>query len=264
MDMTAEASLDDFFLHLARAPARCLMLDFDGTLAPFHVDPAQARPWPGVCDALDAIQADGGTRLVIVSGRWSRDLLSLLHLARAPEIWGCHGWERMRPDGTYRAAPVTPDVLQRLVEVDEWSGDIETLGGRCEFKPASVAIHWRGLAPRQVDAIRELVSQRWAAPDLNEALAWHDFDGGIELRVQGRSKADAVEAVLAELAPGAVAAYLGDDATDEDAFRAINGRGLSVLVRAEYRATAAQSWIVPPARLLAFLHRWREASEVKP
>jgi trehalose 6-phosphate phosphatase len=52
-------------------------------------------------------------------------------------------------------------------------------------------------------------------------------------------------------------AYLGDDVTDEDAFRAVKGRGLAVLVRAEYRRTAADIWIKPPHELKNFIGRWR-------
>jgi trehalose 6-phosphate phosphatase len=59
--------------------------------------------------------------------------------------------------------------------------------------------------------------------------------------------------------PDTPAAYLGDDATDERAFRAISGRGLSVLVRPSWRQTAAELWLRPPEELLDFLNRWLEA-----
>jgi trehalose-6-phosphatase len=64
--------------------------------------------------------------------------------------------------------------------------------------------------------------------------------------------------ILGELGAGAVAAYLGDDLTDEDAFVAIKGRGLAALVRAEARPTAADIRLRPPDELLAFLRRWHE------
>ena len=54
----------------------------------------------------------------------------------------------------------------------------------------------------------------------------------------------------------AVAAYLGDDLTDEDAFKAIKGKGIGVLVREEPRKTAADIWIKPPDELLSFLSNW--------
>jgi trehalose-phosphatase len=90
-------------------------------------------------------------------------------------------------------------------------------------------------------------------------LSLEAFDGGLELRALGRNKGDAVRDVLDEEGSLAAAAYLGDDRTDEDAFRAIRGRGLSVLVRPELRETAADWWLIPPADLLWFLGRWHAA-----
>jgi trehalose-6-phosphatase len=66
--------------------------------------------------------------------------------------------------------------------------------------------------------------------------------------------------VLSETAAGGQIAYLGDDLTDEDAFRALKPRGLAVLVRAVLRDTSADVWIRPPRGLLHFLERWRDAS----
>ena len=55
------------------------------------------------------------------------------------------------------------------------------------------------------------------------------------------------------------AAYLGDDATDEHAFQAIRGHGLSLLVRPRWRQTAAQLLLRPPEELLDFLSQWLDA-----
>jgi len=65
---------------------------------------------------------------------------------------------------------------------------------------------------------------------------------------------------LAEEGADAAVAYLGDDLTDEDAFRALAGRGLRALVRAELRPSEADVWIRPPGELLAFLDRWLRAA----
>ena len=73
-------------------------------------------------------------------------------------------------------------------------------------------------------------------------------------------KGSAVRTLLAELAPGAAIAYLGDDLTDEDAFHAIGDRGLRVLVRPEQRPSAADIWLRPPEELLAFLGRWARSA----
>lgn len=252
----APAPLDEFFEHLRGAQMRLLMLDYDGTLAPFHRDPARAAPYPGVLPLLDKIQADARNRLVIVSGRWTRDLLPLLPLARRPEIWGCHGWERLYPDDRYNLAPVSEAALHALVALDELGVEVRTLGGRCEQKPVSVAFHWRGLRQARAEAVRALACERWALLDDRESLCLYEFDGGIEFRAPGRNKGYAVEILLAEAGPDAVAAFIGDDLTDEDAFAAMAGRGISVLARAHARTTGANYRVTPPDELLTFLKRW--------
>lgn len=254
------ASLADFFGRLRTAPARALLLDYDGTLAPFHIQPEVATPYPGVREILDAIMEHGGTRVVIVSGRWTIDLIPLLSLKRLPEIWGSHGWEQLKPDGEYAVARVQEEALRQLVEANDWTRAIEAMGGRCELKPGGLAIHWRGLAPGQIANIRRQVSENWRTRELQKNLVWHDFDGGIELRAPGRNKGYAVDAVLADMPADAAVAYLGDDLTDEDAFQAIRGRGIGVLVRPEFRASRADFWLRPPQELLDFLRRWQAAT----
>jgi trehalose-phosphatase len=82
------------------------------------------------------------------------------------------------------------------------------------------------------------------------------FESGVELRVARPDKGDAVASIIGESLPQTEIAYLGDDLTDEDSFRALNGRGLTVLVRPEYRQTAAQVWLKPPHELVGFLEQW--------
>jgi trehalose 6-phosphate phosphatase len=250
-----------FFERLRRTGTRALLLDYDGTLAPLRLDPREAVPYPGVRELLDAIMATGGTRVVLISGRWTRDLVDLVGLAERPEIWGSHGWERLHADGRHELGPLDERALQGLAEADTWVEEIRALGGRSEHKPASLAVHWRGLPPDQVRRVREKVVENWALLARESGLTLHDFDGGIELRVPGRDKGDAVRTLASELGDAAVMAYLGDDLTDEDAFRALPASGLGVLVRGELRDTHAGLWLEPPGELLDFLSRWRDETE---
>lgn len=254
---TQPSKLDDFFARLQAAPVRALFMDYDGTLAPFVESPLSATPYRGVRPLVDAIMAQPSTRVVVVSGRWTIDLVPVLGFGHLPELWASHGWERLSASGDYTLDLLPEDASRLLGATDQWAQRIEALGGRRELKPGSLALHWRGLSAREVDAIRRLVHEHWISNQLHQALEWRDFDGGIELLVPGRDKSYAVEAVLAELGPEAVAAYLGDDLADESAFRALRGRGLGVLVRPQFRQTAADAWVQPPAGLIEFLERWR-------
>jgi trehalose 6-phosphate phosphatase len=128
-----------------------------------------------------------------------------------------------------------------------------------ERKPGAIAIHWRNLSSSAVLDIREGVLRVWNGLRPQNLVLFSAFDGGLEFRVRTRNKGDAVRQILAELDDATPVAYLGDDYTDEDAFKAIENRGLSVLVRKEYRPTAATTWIQPPQGLLSFLAEWLQA-----
>jgi len=261
--LRSQFNIDGFFTRTRAASARVLMLDYDGTLAPFHVDPAQAVPYPGVAPLLDAIMDTGRTRLVIVSGRWTKDLIPLLGLKHLPELWGSHGWERLHTNGDYVTPRIRPRALELLVTADDLIAEIEALGARTERKPASLAFHWRGLPNAQVAEIREKLSEKWIELAHADELAWHDFDGGIELRISGHNKGDVVRTLIAEAGPDAALAYLGDDLTDEDAFKALPEHDAAILVRSQLRPTAANYWIQPPDELIEFLTRWHEAAGVE-
>ena len=255
--------LERFFFRVRSTPNAILFLDYDGTLAPFNVDRQQARPYPGVRDAIERIVAAGNTRVVIISGRYASELQPLLGLAQPVEIWGSHGWERVWPDGRYDVADLPPDALRGLAEADCGDEEITALGGELEQKPGCLAVHWRGRAPQQIDAIRSQVLENWALLARESGLELHEFDGGLELRVPGRHKGLAVDIVLNECnaGPETAIAYLGDDLTDEDAFRVLAGRGLRVLVRREPRPSAADVRLVPPVELLEFLNHWADIDE---
>ena len=251
--------LDAFFLALSRAPRAVLMLDYDGTLAPFHREPARAAPYPGIVPALNELMTDGDTKVVIVSGRWTRDLVPLIGLRERPEIWGVYGWERLMPDGRYVIGAVPESALAALVAADEWAEDLLALGAREERKPASIAFHWRGRREHEIGSIREAIVERWTALGDPPGLVLRDFDGGMELCATGHDKGDAVRALASESDPDTIIAFLGDDEADEDAFRAVPACGAAVLVAHVLRPTAARLWLQPPGELLRFLRRWQAA-----
>ena len=72
-----------FLARIPEASSRVLMLDYDGTLAPFQPRPERAVPYPGVRETLAALIAAGGTRIVIISGRPAADVVPLLALNEA-------------------------------------------------------------------------------------------------------------------------------------------------------------------------------------
>ncbi len=247
--------LEQFWIDLAGAKHAALLLDYDGTLAPFRKERAEAVPYPGVRERLTAIFEETATRLVIISGRAIDDLLPLLNLDPPPEIWGCHGWELLAANGHRPDIPLPPRARAGLDKAGLWVAE-QKLSGFSETKPASIALHWRGLSTGQVRDLRDRVLAGWQ-PVANEyELEIHPFNGGLELRCPGRDKGTAVTSILASLDPATPVAFLGDDLTDEDGFEIIKSRGLGVLVGAEPRQTHASLRITPPLELLDFLDKW--------
>lgn len=248
----------EFFARLHRAVQRVLLLDYDGTIAPFTVHRNRAYPYPSIAELIDCIMSTCRTRVALISGRAAREIPPLLGLNPPPEIYGSHGIERLHSDGRYCAAQVSAETQCALDEAHARL-QAEGLNGAVEVKPGAVAVHCRGLAAPRMDEVRAK-AYRALLPLVGRAgLMLGEFDGGIELRARCRTKGDAVQVVLSEVSPSASVAYLGDDTTDEDAFRALNDRGLTVLVRPTYRFTAAQAWLQPPHELVQFLSDWVRA-----
>lgn len=262
--LNPRVNLTRFFEQAESAPARVLMLDYDGTIAPFQVRPELALPYFGVEALLNDIMAAERSRVVIVTGRPVSDLVPLLNLRRRPELWGAHGWERLLPDGRADSARPGPGARRQLREGARRARRLACAGARVENKPASVAVHWRGTSSPAAAEIREAVPRLWGPLATEGSVELQPFECGVELKARGRNKGYAVRAVLSEMPGEAAVAYLGDDVADEDAFSAVKPRGLAVLVRPELRETTADAWIRPPGGLLAFLRRWRDAGGRRP
>lgn len=258
--MSPQENVDQFLKCVAKAPGSVLLLDYDGTLAPFTVNRQRALPYPGVVDLLQRIIDDGHTRIVIVTGRDAREIDPFLGLRPAPEVWGSHGLQRLRADGSCEMPEIPADVEEVLGYARRWL-DYHGFGHLAERKPGSIAVHWRGLADSEAEELRGRILMGWFPIADRAALRLLEFDGGVEMRMADLDKGGAIRTVLKEVEPDVPAAYLGDDITDERAFRALGSRGLSILVRSKFRRTAAQAWLRPPEELLDFLSRWHRATE---
>ncbi len=235
-----------------------LLLDYDGTLAPFREKRDQAFPYPGVAEVLQEIVGSGRTRVVIVSGRDANETIPLLGIEPIPEVWGLHGLQRRRVDGGIETVRIDECDLAALSAAEGWVDD-QCLRQSAEFKIGSIAVHWRGESDSEIERMRSRLLVGWKSIADHTRLELLEFDGGVEIRAPGIDKGDVVRVVLREVGEDTPAAYLGDDNTDESAFGAINGRGLSVLVRPRLRRTAAQLWLRPPGEMLEFLRQWSAA-----
>ncbi len=251
----SQAALTEFMGRLAAAKHSVLAVDYDGTLAPFQTERDRAYPYPDVEPILKRIVQGGQTRVIVLTGRPVRELQTLMHPLHNLEVWGSHGMEHLLGDGTYQQAVTDSEIAAVLGQAETWL----TAAGLiplAEIKPGGIAIHWRGLDDAEIKRVQTLAREGMVPFAERPGLRLLNFDAGLELRVAHPDKGDALAAILEGLDSYAPVAFLGDDLTDEDAFRVLDDRGLSVLVRPEYRETRAKIWLQPPHELIAFLEQW--------
>lgn len=208
-----------------------LYLDLDGTLVEFADRPDSIAVGAELRELLTNLAKRLDGRVAIVSGRGIDDLdrhLALTGIAMA----GSHGIERRRADGRTSG----PAPIGTLAELQREAGDYAALHGMlAEMKPHGVAIHFRDTPERgdSVEAFTAGLADRHGLRLQRGAMVR-------ELRPDGANKGDAVRAFQAEppFASGRPV-FVGDDVTDEDAFRAVADMGgVGVLVGDE-RDTAA-------------------------
>jgi trehalose-phosphatase len=242
---------------LAQRPTVCLFVDYDGTLTPLAARPEEARLTDSTRQVLEQALRTPTVDVVVVSGRSVVDLKQVVGVAGLTYV-GNHGFEIEGPGITYRY-PGTERFLAALAAA---AADLETLGVEgawVELKGATLAYHLRAVAR----TLREKVQQR-AEKVLRKrrlrVLMGHDA-------VEGRPPVDwhKGHAVLYVVGrrhgvqwPARVRAlYVGDDATDEDAFRSLSGIGRSICVSPVTPAagTAADFRLPDPDAVVQLL-RW--------
>ncbi len=234
---------------------RLLMLDYDGTLAPFVVDRYKAYPYPWVRFILAQILQDKRNRVVIISGRNAKEVKALLGQKLPIEIWGGHGTERLLPSGELIREPVPSWAKGIFGQVEDWATDRNLLD--CiEEKHGCLAFHVRGLEGGKVQGLLDDATQFFKKVSKGSDLQTETFDGGVELRLKGVDKGKVVRKLVSEVPANTASSYYGDDYTDEDAFVALGEEGVSFLVRQEFRKTKADVWIVPPDELKECLSRY--------
>ncbi|MGH7935000.1 MAG: trehalose-phosphatase [Candidatus Binataceae bacterium] len=209
-----------------------LCLDYDGTIAEISSDPAQAWPFPGVGETLQALAGARERVLVaIVSGRDLATMKRLLGAASAGLILvGTHGLE-LSYDGTTRElAHGVAECEPELVQFRAWlaANLPRGMGFVIEDKGIAIALHYRNAPVAVGEAVRhgfeDFLSQQ------TPRLAVRHGKMVVEAIPSIAGKGHVVLELMRRAGPSFTPVYFGDDLTDEDAFAAIDGRGITVLV----------------------------------
>ncbi len=230
-----------------------IVLDFDGTLAPIVDRPDDARPTSGAIDALRRLVTR--TTVAMLSGRSVDDLL-----ARLPELpvilAGGHGAQIRATDGSVldlidvTTVTATLDTTQTAVEQVVDDG----IGWFVERKPTSLAVHHRLVPESEVDErlprVRALLEQHNGDEPGFEVVAGKSV---LEIRPRSIDKGKAL-ARIADQVPDLTPVMIGEDVTDEDAFRSAIARGgHAIVVSTDDRETTAHARLADPDAVVALL-----------
>lgn len=205
-----------------------LGLDFDGTLAPIDPDPAAPVISPAHRRSLVTLATDPNVLVAVVSGRSLADLRPRIGVDGIV-YWGNHGLERWW-DGRRavhpHAARHRTSISQVTARVADGLSSVPNV--TIEDKELSATVHTRQQPPEQLDEIRNAVEE---AVRPVPGLTLEDGKHIIEIRpVADWDKGTVMSSTSAVVGDGWSAMYIGDDTSDEAAFRAVRPDGVGVLV----------------------------------
>lgn len=227
---------------------RVLLLDYDGTLTPIVNTPEEAVLSKEMRSTLQSQKDDPDSIVAIISGRSLLDVKSMV-LVDGICYAGNHGMEIEYQNDLY----IHPDAKKLKHLIKKICSELEPLlegikGKIIEDKGLTASIHYRIVSPEEIPKVREIVKST-VEPYIEK--------GDIKL-TQGKmvleirpnipwDKGKAVEWVLKSIGANVsnkyFPIYIGDDRTDEDAFKIMKERGISVLVSSEVKDTKAEYFL---------------------
>ncbi len=249
-----------------RAASHTLLLsDYDGTLTPIVGRPDEAVLPPEVRDKLRALSEKPALSVGIISGRSLSESKAMVGIDGIYYA-GNHGLEIDGPGLKF----VNPAAEAAQAEIKslavQFSARLAGIGGVIvEDKGLSLSVHYRLVKEDEVNAVAE-VFHRITSPLLREGKirvtsgkkVWEvrppvDWDKGKAVEAINRE----MKAVLR--CERLLTIYLGDDTTDEDAFRVIRRpQGWSIFVGQENPSSNAECFLSSTSEVLTFLSRLLE------
>ena len=244
--------LEELGPRVTEAPHVLLLLDFDGTLTPIAQHPDNVRLHPRQVAALKALGARMPVSLAVISGRERADLQARVGVPGAIYA-GNHGLEISGPGFMFvePTAVACRNALQGLAA--DLSNRVAAIPGAfVEDKGLTLSVHYRQAPPDSAETIRQTVHGALA----NASHPFQLTAGNMVFDVRPRvawNKGTAANWIRTQLAqPDVLVVYVGDDATDEDAFAALPD-GITIKVGGGPSETAAAYQVDSPEDVWRFL-----------
>jgi trehalose-phosphatase len=240
---------------ISQAPQRLLCLSYDGTLTHFAAHPQGATLSPQMERVLLSLASHEGVLLAVFSGRDRADLQSRVNIPGVIYV-GNHGLEISGPGQLF----VHPEAASRTDALKELAATLTSKlqaieGATVEYKGLTISVHYRQLPADAWEEVRRIVHATLAGASYPFVLTSGEKVFEIRPRVDW-NKGSAVKWIMDQAGtPDTLPIYLGDDATDEDAFAALP-QGITIKTRSSAE-TAAHYTLEGPAEVRKFLE-WVE------
>jgi alpha,alpha-trehalase len=236
-----------------------VFLDYDGTLTPIVERPEQAvlsKEMRGVLKSLSE-----HCTVAVVSGRDLPDVRKLVGLENILYA-GSHGFDIFGPDITYRHGE---DFLPELDGAErQLQGQLKGIQGvQVDRKKFAIAVHYRRVRNEDLNAVERAVDTVLADhPKFRKSEGKKIFELHPDMDWnKGRALLWLLEKLELDR-PDVLPFYIGDDITDEDAFKEIRNIGIGVIVREESRPTAAKYALDSTEEVRRFLEFLRQILSV--
>ncbi|MFQ6136664.1 MAG: trehalose-phosphatase [Candidatus Hydrothermarchaeales archaeon] len=252
--------LDEIQGEMEKRDLVALFIDYDGTLVHFKDRPDEALPSDEIKNTLASLVRNSKFEVVIISGRKMEDLKDMLSIDGL-SLSGLHGMQILFSNGesfTWNGWTKSKSLLGSIW--DKMVHDFKNIDGiYLENKKMSLAFHYR-LLPRGMvrDVCREFEDMVKENDRKGRLEVIHGAEV-LEVRPMGWDKGRAVDIFLKHISAkekDILPLYIGDDATDEDAFIQLKGEGITVIVSGDREvSTSAQFRIKNPDEVIELL-RW--------
>ncbi|HEY0654492.1 MAG TPA: bifunctional alpha,alpha-trehalose-phosphate synthase (UDP-forming)/trehalose-phosphatase [Chryseosolibacter sp.] len=224
----SKAELADIGLKFKHAHHRHLLLDYDGTLVPLAKHPKLAIPNQDLIQLLNILSADTRTEATIISGRDSATLEQWFEGVPVNLI-AEHGAAVRMKNGVWQLEKELDQSWKPRIRPTLELFTQRSPGSMVEEKGHTLAWHYRNVDPELgfvrsrelLDSLHHLLR--------NTPLNVVDGNKVIEVRLAGVDKGTVAAKMLSKDEYDFVLA-VGDDTTDEDMFRALGDKAVTIKI----------------------------------
>jgi len=238
-----------------------LLIDYDGTLTPIVDRPELANLPEDTRQLLQALARQQRLTLAVISGRALADLKNKVSVGGIIYA-GNHGLE-IEGSGVSFINPLAEEIRPVLSLVyqllSQALGAIR--GVIVEDKGLTLSVHYRLVEEDKIEEVKSIFERIVSSAKASGEIRITSGKKVYEIRPAASwDKGKAIKLLMKRYGKGGrksrlLPIYLGDDLTDEDAFKVIEkyGNGISVFVGDDKQDTVARYFLKSPAEVAKFL-----------